>query len=90
MVHQEGGSCAWEAAQHGALPGSAPSSMLSVVGVSPSSTPFLLILPVCFPSAVQVLPVCAAPCCGTLQVCHWNREHTTDPYRPLPAHADAA
>jgi hypothetical protein len=32
--------------------------------------PFLLILPAWFPSAVQVLPVYAAPCCGILLVCH--------------------
>ena len=64
-------------------------SMLSVVGVSFSSTPFLHLLPVWLPSAVQVLPVCAPPCYGILLVCHWNREHTTDPHRPLSAHADA-
>ena len=48
------------------------------------------LLPAWFPSAVQVLPVCAAPCCGTLLVRHWHREHTTNPLRPLPAHTDAA
>jgi hypothetical protein len=31
MVHQEDGSCVWEAAQHGVLRGSATSSMLSKV-----------------------------------------------------------
>jgi hypothetical protein len=40
-------------------------------------------------SAVQVLPVCTPPFCSTLLVCHRNREHTTDPLRPLPACADA-
>jgi hypothetical protein len=90
MVHQADGLCAWEAAQRGVLGGSATSSMLSVVGVSPSSTPFLLPLPVWLPSAAQVLPVCAPPCCGTLLVCHRIRQRTTGPLRPSPAHADVA
>ena len=34
--------------------------------------------------------MCAPPSCGTLLVCHWHREHTTDPLRPLPAKTDAA
>jgi hypothetical protein len=55
-----------------------------------SATVVLLLLPAWLPFAVQVLPVCAAPCCGTLLTCHWHWEHTTDPLRPLPAHADAA
>ena len=42
------------------------------------------------PSMVQVHPVCAPIFCGTLLVCHWHREHTTDPLRPLPTLADAA
>lgn len=50
---------------------------------------WLLLLPVWLPSAVQVLPVCTPPFCCTLLVCHRNREHTTDPLRPLPARADA-
>ena len=34
--------------------------------------------------------MCAPGSSGTRLVCHWNREHTTDPLHPLPAHADAA
>jgi len=37
----------------------------------------------CFPCVLY-------PPCGTLLVFHWHREHTTDPLRPLPAHAAAA
>ncbi len=59
-------------------------------GIWPSSTPFLLLPSAWFPPAVQVLPVCAPPSCGTLLVCYGHREHTTDPLRPLSAHADAA
>ena len=39
------------------------------VGVSPTSTPFLLLLPAWFPSAVQVLPMLVLPSCATLAVC---------------------
>jgi hypothetical protein len=48
------------------------------------------LLPAWLLSVVQVLPMCAAPSCGTLLVCHRRREHTTDPLRPLSAYADAA
>jgi hypothetical protein len=41
------------------------------------------------PSTVQVLPVCAPLSCGTLLVCRWHREHTTDPLRSLAVRADA-
>jgi hypothetical protein len=52
--------------------------------------PFRLIFPAWFLSAVQVLPVCNPPSCGTLLVCYWHLEHTTDSLHPLPIHADTA
>lgn len=47
------------------------------------------LLPIWLPSLVQVLLVCAAPCCGALPMCHRRREQKTDPLRPLPTYADA-
>jgi hypothetical protein len=38
-----------------------------------------------FPPASRPWSMSAAPCTGTLQVCHRRREHTTDPQRPLLA-----
>jgi hypothetical protein len=32
----------------------------------------------------------APPSCSTLLVCNWDREHTMDSHRALPAHADDA